>query len=280
MSSFKSFRVERERVTVYEKAVAVGAPEEIAKAAELAHARAEAAQRERENPASVSDARVETALAKAEALREEARKTLQNAEAEAAGMLEQARAEIARLRTEAELDNRRAFEVERERGYTEGMRQAYEENAARKKQEAAELEKMMTDIRRERVEVIESLRGEIIELVIDIAERVMNLKLEESDEAFLNVLNTELSKIKQSESVTISLSTEDYIRYFFGTSDSREVLGDREVRIIENKSFSPGDCIIESESEIVDCGITGQLKRIEQMLLDEEEATATDGADQ
>ena len=280
MSSFKSFRVERERVTVYEKAVAVGAPEEIARAAELARTRAEEAQRARENPAAVSDSRVEAALAKAEAMRGEAQSALQAAEAQASGIIEQARAEAERLRAEAELDNRRAFEVERERGYTEGMRQAYEENTARKQHEAAELEKMMTDIRRERVEVIESLRKEIIELVIDIAAQVMNLKLKESDEAFLNVINTELSKIKQSESVTISLSTEDYIRYFFGDSGTREVLGDREVRIIENKSFSPGDCIIESESEIVDCGIAGQLKRIEQMLLDEEEATASDGADQ
>ncbi len=280
MSSFNSFRVERNRVSVFDKAVTVGAPEEIERAAELARAREAAARAAAENPSSVQDTRVESALEQVQSLREAALAERENAEAEANRIIEQARAEAERIRADARIEGQRICAEERERGYSEGMRQAYSDNAARKKQEAAELEKMMTDIRRERVEVIESLRGEIIELVIDIAKQIMNIKLKESDEVFMNVINNELSKIKQSESVTISLSTEDYIRYFFGSADPNGILGDREARILENKSFQPGDCIIESESEIVDCGITGQLKRIEQMLLDEEEATASDGADQ
>lgn len=162
MSSFNSFRVERNRVSVFDKAVTVGAPEEIERAAELARAREAAARAAAENPSSVQDTRVESALEQVQSLREAALAERENAEAEANRIIEQARAEAERIRADARIEGQRICAEERERGYSEGMRQAYSDNAARKKQEAAELEKMMTDIRRERVEVIESLRGEII----------------------------------------------------------------------------------------------------------------------
>lgn len=251
-----SFRVERDRVAVFPGGIPVGNA--------IPVAQPESRQKE-------DDRWQQDAWAQIRRLQEQARRELESAVAQADKQLAEAKAQAEAIEREAREGVRKSFSDGRQHGYAEGQKQAYEENALRKKQEATMLEKMMTDIRQERADIIDALRGEVIGLVMEITKRVLGIKLKENDEAFLNVINAELARLKQSETVTITLSTEDYIRYFFGDNDYRDSFGDKDVRVKENRSFQPGDCVIETEGEIIDCGIPGQLDRIEKSLKDVED---------
>jgi flagellar biosynthesis/type III secretory pathway protein FliH len=188
---------------------------------------------------------------------EQAENMLSKAAEEAKDILDKAR------RQAEEIVSRAAADAERMKN---DLKSEMEESAARRRSEAEtgilSLEAKLT---RDYTALVDGMRGNIAALVMEIVKKIIGVKLAQSDEVFIGMINDALERLKQTGSVLIRVSPEDYVRYF-GKERDDLVLTSEEVKItaVEEPNFSQGDLIVESEGELIDLGINRQIDLIEK----------------
>ena len=256
METMSSFRVERQYVTFSScKQTSESEPtgleteKENGREAKLAEKMEQAARTAAQAEQLLKEAQRESAL-----LREQARK-------EAAQMIEEAKRQAEALRRE-----------EKKHGYTDGRRAAEEEVSQWKEQEQQRLTVLTRQLKDDYDSRVEVLQGEIVELVKQIAGKIINIKLEQSDQTFLNVVGAAMSRFHQNEEITIHLCGEDFRHYSAtGSIEKMEQARGRKITLNVNPSMKRGDCVLESETKLADCGVSGQLNRAYELLKEEHE---------
>jgi flagellar biosynthesis/type III secretory pathway protein FliH len=84
---------------------------------------------------------------------------------------------------------------------------------------------------------------------------------------FFRLVQDALERLKQTGSVVIRVSPEDYARYFGNGIRPELDAGEMKIAVAEEPEFKTGDLVVESEGEIVDLSVDGQLNRIEEAFL-------------
>ncbi|MBI4196679.1 MAG: type III secretion system stator protein SctL [Deltaproteobacteria bacterium] len=173
---------------------------------------------------------------------EEARQLIQKAKEESARICKRAEAVLA--------DAVREKEEERERGYREG----YEEGQA-------ELAERLVSFEAEREKVLAGQEKEIVEMVLEIAEKIVGNQLERGGVA--SIVRQAVSKAV-GERLVIHVHPDD-LQILEAIKDfgSLTLFGDPAV--------TPGGCLIESELGTVDARLEIQWKAIRKALGIEEE---------
>ncbi len=205
-----------------------------------------------------------------------ARKMQEDTKREAEQLLAQARDECTKTVQEAQRQVLALYEREKKRGYQEGLEMAEMEASHRKSRELEEYTRMVQTIRQESERHFTVLRSSVMDLAAEVAEKIINMKLDESDEAFLNVITGVMTQMRQRDDIAVYVSTEDYHRYFGADNASVIPSGKRsEAAVFEDTSLQKGDCVIETENELIDCGVPGQIERLKQVLRENREDEAT-----
>ncbi len=141
-------------------------------------------------------------------------------------------------------------------------------SSLRKSQAETILVELETTMRNDYSKLVEGMRSDVIALVMEIVRKIIGIKLAQSDEIFVGMIQDALERLKQTGSIIIRVCPEDYARYF---SDERGEIefdsGDFKISAVEDPNFSQGDLIIESEGEMIDLGIHRQIDLIEKAFL-------------
>lgn len=204
---------------------------------------------------------------------EQSRRIIAQAEAQAGETLRSARAEAERLVAGAKAESESICEQARQDGNAKGLRQAEDEAKRRKKTEAEQLYTLTEELRTQYAGLVDSMRPDVLSLVMEIVRKVIHIKLRESDEAFLGMVNDAVERLRQTGTVMIRVGSEDYARYFGGEpADKLQPAGDVKLTVIEEEDYAPGDLVVESEGEVLDLSVDRQLNRIEKALRTEEES--------
>lgn len=155
--------------------------------------------------------------------------------------------------------------------FTAEMAAAEAERKSRAENVLSELE---ARLRRDYEELVDGMRGKVVALVMEIVRKVIGIRMAESDEVFTDMVRDALERLKQTGSVLIRVSPEDYARYFGAARDETggsvlEALdaGEMKITAIEEPNFSKGDLVVESEGEMIDLSIDRQLGLIEDAFL-------------
>lgn len=179
-------------------------------------------------------------------------------------LLAQASAEGARIIREA---RQQAVEIEQEAyvmGYEAGCRQASLEQDAHRLQMAEQMQSMVDDIERRNRQQMEQLEPEVLELSLQVAEKVIGHELSRSDEAFRSLVRAALTRLKQSERICVRVSAQDAgwltegVAAGLPMADTLQVKGERQL--------PAGSCLIETDSGLVDASVPVQLRRIRETL--------------
>lgn len=148
------------------------------------------------------------------------------------------------------------------------------EDAQRRSRSKTEISKLETKLRDDYAELIDGMHGKIVALVMEIVKKIIGIKLSESDEIFIGLIKDALERLKQTGSVLIRVSPEDFARYFGdirgdGGGSALEALDNGEIKVtaVEEPNFSQGDLIVESEGEMIDLSINRQIGLIEEAFL-------------
>lgn len=163
-----------------------------------------------------------------------------------------------------EIMNQARSDAERIRDELVGEMEAT--SSQRKSQAETELLSVETKLRNDYSNLVDGMSGNVIALVMEIVKKIIGIKLSQSDEIFIGMVKDALAQLKQTGSVLIRVSPEDYLRYF---GNERDDLENDEIKItvVEEPNFSNGDLIVESEGEMIDLSIDRQIDQIEKAFM-------------
>lgn len=247
-----SFRVERQRVSFFAQAEMVQpSPKPACRDDDFDRQRQELA-REKENALHTK----KYAKQLLEDSRQEAEQILQKAKHEAEIRLNDAQEQAEQLRQQ-----------EKKRGYDEGWKEAQAAGQQWKKKEQEKMKQASDRLEVQYQSKVDEVEKASAELAMEITKKIIGIKLEEDDTAFLNVIHAAMARFRQTDNIIIRLNSEDYRRYTNTESITHadEAQG-RSIILEQDESLGKGDCVLETENQFVDCGVHGQLERVEKIL--------------
>ena len=184
--------------------------------------------------------------------------------------LETAKKEAEDLKEESSI---RGYKEGQSDGYSKGHEEGREEGYDQGKEESQALIEEANEIKREylneKERVLNSIEEDVIKLVVDITKKILNQKIEEDDEAIIDLVFKGLATLNSKEDIRIRVSKEDFDK----VEESKERILSK-VSLIENlkvdvdSTLKKGDCIIESAKGNVDVSIDTQMKNVEEELND------------
>ncbi|MDR1217146.1 MAG: hypothetical protein LBJ99_01010 [Oscillospiraceae bacterium] len=205
-----------------------------------------------------------------------AEKADEEAEArERAGMLvAEAKAEASRIleevRLRAEELRRDAYDGGVSEGRAEGEKKAADAAEADAAEGRAAFERVLSEFNAERdraLDEFETAKGRIKTLIFEILRKIVNLRYENDDNFFVDVIEDALERVKPTEKLTVSVGEADYERFFpSGSAVFNVDGGEIAAAVVKTPSLGPTEIIIDSGDVTVNAGPHTQLERIEAAL--------------
>ena len=240
------------------------ADEKPAEQAKEAHAaKSEEQEQEKQEPAGGS---FEQALSLAQAQADE---LIRNARAQAERIIEEAKqaaeAEVARI-------HQQASEEGYNQGYVEGQRKGEEEASAAMRKAAQEsveaVQRFLTQANNMRDEKIDKLSGELLNVAVAVAEKVIHVSLKSSEEIIKRMIIAATEKMKRREWVQIYVADCDVkgvAQSDPSLTAALSCLSDH-IKIVPMRDAETGTCIVEMPDEIIDASASTQLENIRSVI--------------
>ncbi|NTW04793.1 MAG: hypothetical protein HGA27_01565 [Peptococcaceae bacterium] len=162
---------------------------------------------------------------------------------------------------EAERIGREAYE----RSFEEGKKDALDNAEADAVAIRDEARSVLDQSEKIRKQMLESLEKDVLELSVEIAEKVLNFKLKLDPQIVVDLARDSIDLLKEREQVVLFVNP--YEVGFFEERKGellRELSPKGELHIVADKEIAPGGCIVETEYGKVDA----QLKTRWQTLID------------
>ncbi len=194
-------------------------------------------------------------------VREEAEQILARAKEEASAQqeifMQEARDRIAAERTQA-------LEQAKEQGYAEGFQKAQGE-LAKKEQALAAREKAMEE---EYDRLLLGLETEMVDALTGIYEQLFQVELSSYRGILLNILTAALRKIEGGRDFLVHVSPEDYPYVSMEKKQLVAALASptATLELVEDITLKKNECMIETDSGIIDCGLGTQLAELSRKL--------------
>ncbi len=152
-------------------------------------------------------------------------------------------------------------------GYAEGRRLADGELEALIQSQTEDLKSVFDKLETYKKDLYEGLLSNVLELSLDIAEKIVNINLEKDDSVYREIAKKAISSLESKSKITLRVSPREYER-FFGEGDrslSKEI-GHPPFEVICDQLMESGDCIAESDDEVVNTGINEQFEKLKSEL--------------
>ncbi len=190
------------------------------------------------------------------------------AEAEAERIVAEARAQALEIEAQA----RRDADIQRANAVEEGSRQGYDEGYAKGMAEVDGLKRELAERRRqleaEFDELLEDLEPRFVDTITDIYSHIFGVELSDNRDILIHLIDSTLRKVESSKTFIVHVSAEDYpyVNMQKQTLMEGAVAGRGLIEIIEDIALGKGDCLIETDGGIFDCGLGTQLEGLTKKL--------------
>ncbi len=181
-------------------------------------------------------------------------------ESRADELLEEAKKAAEKIQMEAQI----AADAARASGYEEGKEQGYQDGLASAAQEIQQRETALAELasqqKEELAECISAIEVKYVDVVIALVRKLTGVVLEEKEDLILYLIQTTASELELSKNYKIRVSPDDI---YFLEARREEILNglgeDVNLEFVEEKGLEKGQCIIETDSQMVDCSFQTQL---------------------
>lgn len=187
----------------------------------------------------------------------------QKIEEESAKILEDAKTEVKRLMAQAVIDaedeKNRLFEEARKDGYNAGFNDGLFEIDKLKK-ELEEKDKARTA---EYERQVQNMEPAFVDILISLVQKLTGIEAEDNKEIIFHLIHQAILGQAASNSYIIRVSKSDY-DYVLAKKDSLQGFMKKGavVEILEDHLLSKNQCLIETDSRIIDCSLDVQLKNL------------------
>ncbi|AFG38151.1 flagellar assembly protein FliH [Spirochaeta africana] len=199
---------------------------------------------------------------------EQANNAKQEADEQAGRIVAEAEERAKEIVAEAE-KNAEMVELEaRQRGLEAGRQEGYQDGAAEAERLVGRLHTIIDAAIQRRNDIIEESEGQIVQLVLQIAKKVIKVISENQKNIVVNNVVQSLRKMKKRSDVTIRVNLADLKLTTQHTQQITEKIETvQNVKILEDSTVDPGGCIIETDFGQIDARIATQLQEIEDQIL-------------
>lgn len=199
----------------------------------------------------------------AESETEENDRLAEEAKQQAEWILSEAREQAARIHEEAEksaqLLRQAAQEEGRNLGHGEGLAMAEEELGKIR----AELEESRRSLEQEHRQMVSEMETQYVEVLCDLIRKLTGVLLRDKKDILLHLIRSSFSDIQPSSHYTVRVSSEDLTLV---ENHLDEIQMNMEpgisLDVKEEKGLEKNECIIETDTQMVDCGFRTQLDNL------------------
>ena len=199
---------------------------------------------------------------------EDLQKLREDAEAQAAQIVEEAKTQAESIlqdaRAQAESEKQAVLEQARKQGLAEAQAQADRIQAQRE----AEYKEKTAGLDAEYQKMIDELEPKFVDTITGIYEHIFHVDLHSYREVLCYLISTTMRNTEDNKSFLIHVSKEDYP---YVSMQKKQITAqiaspNASVEIIEDMTLGKGECLIETEGGIFDCGLGTQLAELRQKL--------------
>lgn len=187
-------------------------------------------------------------------IQEQGIQIISDAKEQAAQILEQAK-------LDAEIYSQKSYDDAQKRGYEDGLQKGkLELNQAKK-----ELEDLTQMQNSDYLQKVDMLEPQIANVLSELIEKITGILVQDKKDVISYLVHNAMQKIDNSKSYAIRTSKEDY-EYVLSQKDELYSLlgGDITIDISFDGSLNKNQCLIETDTRIIDCSLDVQLKNLIQ----------------
>ncbi len=187
-----------------------------------------------------------------EQAKEEADQIVKKATADAEEILKRAVQEAQQLKDEARKEGS-------SQGYSEGMQRAQAEADQMKQR----LDKMRAQQEEEYAARLEQMEPELMEVVLEVFTKVLQTDLQVQQDILLHLIKNTVQHIKNSREFRVRVSEEDYTGVSGHKAEILQKIGSEAAfDIIMDDSIEQGQCVIDTDEGIFNCGLDVQYANL------------------
>ena len=193
---------------------------------------------------------------------------LEEVKAQAQAMLDDAMAQVEELKTaadgEIEAKRRWAMEEGKKEGHEEGYRQGIAEAEEMKRELMAEKRRLEAEYE----QLIQELEPKCIDVITEVYSHIFGIELADNRDILVHLVDSTLRQVESSRNFIVHVSKEDYpfVNMQKQALTDGAAAGRGTVEIIEDIALRQGECMIETDGGIFDCGVDTQLAELTNRL--------------
>lgn len=178
-----------------------------------------------------------------------------------------------RLRSQLEAETRQRLAQVEEEARSKGQKAGYEEGWASGSSEVdrlvARIHTILEKINEKRQEIIEGTETQIVQMVLQIAKKVVKVISENQRNVVINNVLQALRKLKTRGDVVVRVNLEDlkvtteHVKEFLGLVENV-----KSITVVEDTSVDQGGAVIETDFGEIDAKISSQFTEIEEKILE------------
>jgi len=155
-----------------------------------------------------------------------------------------------------------------EEGYKEGYHKGFEKGELEANSIIEEAKHIKEDIIKEKERLYKEFESDMISLIVQSVEKIIDINLEENKDLILNLIKKGLENYNNFEKVTVRISENDYENVIKNKEKLlRTVEFIDDINIIKDLSLKKGDCIIDTNSGVINSGIYTQLEAFKNIIV-------------
>lgn len=193
---------------------------------------------------------------------------LEEIKAQAQAMIDDAQAQIEEMKEAA----RQEIEMQRRQAVEEGNKEGYKVGHQKGMSEMDDIRLALEDERRQLKEeydrLVETLEPRFIDTITEIYNHIFGIELADNRDILVHLIDSTLRQVESSRTFIVHVSKDDYpyVNMQKQTLTEGATAGKGMVEIIEDIALGQGDCLIETDGGIFDCGIDTQLRELTNKL--------------
>lgn len=178
-------------------------------------------------------------------------------------MLRRAKDQAAHILAEANSQVETMFEEQKQLGYQEGAERLNTEIGQMRAQLQEEYNSKLCMLEAEYSKRMDTMEKEIVEAIIQVFDKVFHIQFERKIEILHYLIRNTIEQNDADKAFRIRVSPANRI-YFH---EHPEVITDKlpddiTVEYIQDTSFEEGDCVIETDSGVFDCGLDTEYRNL------------------
>lgn len=178
----------------------------------------------------------------------------------------QTQADEMKAAAQSEIDAQRhwAMEEGKKEGYAEGYRKGISEAEEMKKELMAEKRQLEAEYD----QLIDELEPKFIDTITEVYSHVFGIALADNRDILVHLIDSTLRQVESSRTFIVHVSREDYpfVNMQRRAFAEGAAAGRGTVEIIEDITLKQGECMIETDGGIFDCGVDTQLTELTSKL--------------